>query len=209
MSDEARARVWAQVAAAAKRKALAKGPPPSWESLSVLLLLSTVGLGALIASGGLLFGAFSWAVVGARVVPLLALVAAGLFAGRLALRPGSTWAQRWLALASVVLATGVVLAFRGEGHASTSPQWVCSVSHLGAELLPGFIALQVLRAFWPGRLRALLAGATVGLTGVMLGELACERGATHVLLFHVPVLVGVSLAVAWWSSRGPRRSFAP
>jgi ABC-type dipeptide/oligopeptide/nickel transport system ATPase component len=52
-------------------------------------------------------------------------------------------------------------------------------------------------------------GVSAGTTGAMVGELACGRDATHVLLFHVTAWVAVVAAGALLSRVVRPRSYAP
>ncbi|MFZ5439514.1 MAG: NrsF family protein [Myxococcota bacterium] len=204
MSESAKARVRGQL-----QRALQERKGASWKRGLGLLLAVTLGLASLVALGGVAGGAFSPELLLTRVMSLVMLLGAGALAVVAAVRPGTSWTQRWASLGAVLAAVVSVLVLRADGHESSSPQWLCTVSHFGTELLPAAVAIFVMRSFDPGRLRATLAGAAVGLTGLFLGELACERGLVHVLLFHVPVLLVMVVLLPWLAERLGRRSFAP
>ncbi|HTA19103.1 MAG TPA: DUF1109 domain-containing protein [Polyangia bacterium] len=114
-----------------------------------------------------------------------------------------------VALVGAPIAMAAIAWARGAGLPSTSPAWVCSVSHVGLDLIPLGFALAALRQSawtWP---RALAAGLGAGTVGAFLGELACHQGARHVLVHHVGAWLFVALACVAISRALPSRTFAP
>jgi hypothetical protein len=114
----------------------------------------------------------------------------------------------------VVIATTPVfmaaLAFsRGAGLPSSTPAWVCSVSHVALGAIPLGFALAALRHCAWRWSRALTAGLGAGTAGALLGELACRQGARHVLVHHVGAWLVIALACIIISRRLRSRSFAP
>jgi len=98
---------------------------------------------------------------------------------------------------------------RGAGAPSSTPEWVCSASHLGIGLAPLAFALWGLRqSAWQWS-RSVAAGFGAGTAGALLGELACHRGAHHVLVHHVGAWIVVSTACVLLSRRARPRTFAP
>ena len=86
-----------------------------------------------------------------------------------------------------------MVATRGEGGPSSSPEWLCTVTHLAVGIVPVALAVRMLSGAAFGVGRAVAAGLGAGAIGALLGELACGRGSAHVLLFHLP---------AWWLVAG-------
>jgi hypothetical protein len=80
---------------------------------------------------------------------------------------------------------------------------------VGVAIVPGVLALIALRRSAFTLLRSVVAGLAVGAAGAFVGELVCEQGALHVLLFHLPAWAFSTAAVALVSSRLAPRSFAP
>jgi hypothetical protein len=98
---------------------------------------------------------------------------------------------------------------RGTGAASATSEWVCSLSHVGVGLLPLAVGLWSLRqSAWTWR-RAFGAGLGAGTAGAFLGELACHKGATHVLAHHVGAWLFVALACVVISRTLRPRTYAP
>jgi hypothetical protein len=98
---------------------------------------------------------------------------------------------------------------RGEGHPSTTPEWVCTVSHLGLGAGPLGLMLAMLRKSALSAARTALAGLAVGATGAMLGELACEQSWVHVATFHLSAWLGLAVVAMLVARRLAPRSFAP
>jgi hypothetical protein len=168
-----------------------------------------VGLGA--AALALAAGLARPADAAAHVVTLGALAFLAVRCGFLALAPGAARGREALGVAvGGGLAVMNALAFtRLAAGASATPEWVCSASHFALDLVPAWIALRALGGAawtWP---RALAAGVGAGTAGALLGELACRRGPTHVLVHHVGAwLAIVTLVVVVSRARRPR-AFAP
>ena len=122
-------------------------------------------------------------------------------------RVGASW--RLGALGAAAVAMVVLPLARGAGAPSDSPEWVCSVSHLGVGLVPLAFALMGLRQSAPSWGRALAAGLGAGTTGALLGELVCHRGMRHVLVYHLGAWLLLALACARISRWLRPRTFAP
>ncbi len=114
------------------------------------------------------------------------------------------------ALGGAGVAAVTLVLTRGPAHGVTTlPEWVCTVSHVGVGLVPGVVAVLLLRnaAFQPRR--ALLAGLSVGTAGAFLGELACSLGPGHVLGYHLSAWALAAVATLGMARLLPPRSFAP
>ncbi len=151
-----------------------------------------------------------WAVVSvtARTPTLVLLVAAQLFGAWAALAPAARRAQGLSILLSLAGAVAVV-GLRGQGVPSALPPWICTISHLGVDLVPVAVALLALRRAAITPWRAWATALAVGAPGALVGELGCGQGATHVALYHLPAW-GLALAVVVVGSRWLRPvSFAP
>ncbi|HEX4404492.1 MAG TPA: DUF1109 domain-containing protein [Polyangia bacterium] len=140
---------------------------------------------------------------------LAALLVVAVLGGVGAVAPRGRNLAVVVALAGAPIAMVMIAWARGAGVPSSTPAWVCSVSHVGLDLIPLAFALAALRQSawtWP---RALAAGLGAGAVGAFLGELACHQGARHVLVHHVGAWLFVALACVAISRALPSRSFAP
>lgn len=160
----------------------------SWRRQAAMLVATQVGVGLLGVGAALGAGLARPSDLLPHlltIAPLIAVAALGAIAA-LAPRPaGSLVTWQLAALAAAPAAMAAVVLARGAGAPSASPQWVCSASHLGIGIMPLAFALVGLRQSarsWTG---ALAAGLGAGTTGALLGELACHRGARHVLVYHL------------------------
>lgn len=184
----------------------------SWRRQALWLVEAQVGLAlagiAVALVGGLAQPSevFAHAVTVGPLLVVAVLGAIAALAPRVG-RAGSSW--RLGALGAAAVAMVVVTLARGAGMPSDSPEWVCSVSHLGVGLVPLGFALAGLRQSAPSWGRALAAGLGAGTTGALLGELVCHRGMRHVLVYHVGAWLLLALACAVISRGLRRRSFAP
>lgn len=169
---------------------------------SVFLLAAAIGA-ALLWSGNT-----SVAVIGARagVLAMCGLLCA--FAAALALVPGLRKAQLAALLAFVPAAAALVLV-RTQLGPSSAPEWVCTATHLSVALVPLLVGVFALRRTASRVLAGMALGVAAGATGAIVGELACGRDATHVLLFHVTAWGAVVAAGAALSVLIRPRSHAP
>jgi hypothetical protein len=111
----------------------------------------------------------------------------------------------------VVAGAGLIglVAMRGAGTPSSAAPWVCTLSHLSIGAAPLLLALALLRKSAIGPARAALAGLAVGTTGAMIGEIGCEQGWMHVLVWHLSAWVALAIVAGLVSRRLMPRSFAP
>jgi hypothetical protein len=143
-----------------------------------------------------------------RAPLLLGLCGVAALGGVGALAPrGRIWRAAAL-LGGSILIVALVLS-RGAGAPSSTPEWVCSASHVGIGLIPLGFALWGLRQCAWRWSRALAAGLGAGTAGALLGELACHRGAMHVLVHHVGAWIVVATACVLLSRAARPRTFAP
>lgn len=134
--------------------------------------------------------------------PALAMLAATLAISTIgAVRPKTTM------VLPVVVFGFLAMAFlrQNTNYQSASPEWLCTVSHLGADVLPFFFALKVLRDFAPNPKRTILMGLGAGVVGAMLGEMVCQRGPLHLAIYHLSawaiLTAAVTLAARWIKHR--------
>jgi len=169
----------------------------AWVAVSVAAGTATV-LAALAGASDLV----------ARGPLLVALLAVAVVGGIASLSPRARlWATA--AVGAALLTMAVLVVSRGAGAPSSTPEWVCSLSHVGIGLLPLAVALWSLRqSAWTWR-RALATGLGAGTAGAFLGELACHQGSRHVLVHHVGAWLLVTLACVAISRRLRPRTFAP
>jgi hypothetical protein len=193
----------AMLAEAAKPKAL------GWRARAGLVLALTVGAAAALAVAGMALGLVSPALLTSRWLTALPVTAAGILTVLAAWVPG----RRGLRIAAVFLAVGaaaaLVLGRAVPQVTGTTPEWVCTLSHLAAAIPAGVVGLLGLREMAPNRLRAVLAGLGVGTVGALLGELVCERGPLHVGLYHLSAWAVVAAAIVVVASRLAPKSYAP
>lgn len=144
-------------------------------------------------------------VCAVHIAALLLLQAAGAWA---ALAPGRALARGVTVLAAAAVMAELVIG-RGAGLPSQTPPWVCTVSHVGFDLIPLVLVLRALRWMSPQPVRALVAGLVAGTVGALSGEVVCGQSARHVALFHLPAWLLVVLAALLLSRWLKPRSFAP
>ncbi len=199
----------ARVLAAAQGELALKRPVRRWRTQAAWLVAASGGLGLLAAGVMFAVGAVSGPLLLARAPLLLLLVGTSAVCAWGALTPGGAWLRRLgvgLALAS---AAAVVLA-RGTPHtAPTLPGWVCTVSHLAIGAVPLVVALVALRSTFFQPLRAAAAGLSVGSTGALLGELACEQDGRHVVAHHLLAWAVITAVLVVISKSLKPRSYAP
>jgi hypothetical protein len=201
-------------ALAAARAAMlqeAKVPRRSWQQRAAMLVAATVGLGFVVGVIALGTGATETAALTARWFTLLLLALTGPLLAWSSARPGGAWLRRGAWGVAAVSAVLVVLTRPAEAlTTSTSPEWVCTLSHLAVAVPAGVVATQLLLKNMAFSLsRSVAAGLAVGTTGALLGELMCDRDAGHIALFHLSSWALAAMAVVAVSTRLTRRSFAP
>jgi hypothetical protein len=194
---------------AALRREAALAPPPGWRRSAVTLVGTGVGLLLALTGAGLLAGAVRPEVLAAHLAAIAPTLGVCLVAAVAAFMPGGQ-ALRRAALLLGLSAAALLVASRVEpAQASTSPGWVCTASHLATALLPALVALGALRRLGFDPWRSVAAGLSVGAVGALVGELVCEQGPAHVLLFHLPAWAAAALAITLLSTRLTRSSHAP
>ncbi len=197
---------------AARAAMLAEAARPrgqGWKASAGFVAGAALGSFVLIAIGGLISGAVTADLLVRHAVamaPVLAVCTAACVTAFVPRGRRSRLATLALGLSAAVL---LVLLREPNPLPSSSPGWVCTASHVGVAVLPGLIALVTLRRSAFNVLRAIIAGLAVGASGALVGELVCEQGPLHVLLFHLPAWLFSTAVVAFVSSRLTPRSFAP
>jgi hypothetical protein len=180
----------------------------SWRAQAWRVVAGFAGTGLLGAAAALIASLSGWPRVFERAPLLLCLLATAALAGFAALAPrGRLWRVAVIAAGPAVMAA-LVLS-RGTGAPSSTPEWVCSASHVGIGLIPLAFALWGLRQSAWRWSRAVAAGLGAGTAGALLGELACHRGAQHVLVHHVGTWIVVSAACVLLARRARPHTFAP
>lgn len=187
----------------------AKRPQTSWKTRALQLVGASLGLSAVIGIGAVLSGNAALATLTLRWVTLLGLGAVGPLLVWAAVVPGRA-SVRWFAMAaSVIVATVMVLTRPAAAlNASSSPEWLCTALHLIVAGPAIFTALMMLRSMAPSTPRAIAAGLAAGTTGALLGEMLCERDASHVATFHLAAWTIAAVVVVVLGSRIKRRSWA-
>jgi len=180
----------------------------SWRTQAWRVVAGFAGTGLLAAAAALAASLAGWHRVLERAPLLLCLLATGTVAGFAALAPrGRLWRAAVL-VAGPALMAALVLS-RGAGAPSSTPEWACSASHVGIGLIPLAFALWGLRQSAWRWSRAIAAGLGAGTAGALLGELACHRGALHVLVHHVGAWIVVAAVSVLLSRHARPRTFAP
>jgi hypothetical protein len=180
-----------------------------WKASAGFVAGAALGSFVLVAVGGVAAGAVSVELMLHHAAAMAPVLAACAVACVTAFVPRGRLAR--LSALALGLSAAVLLVLLREPNSlpSSSPAWACTLSHIGVAVLPGVIALATLRRSAFNVLRATVAGLAVGASGALVGELVCEQGPLHVLLFHLPAWVFSTLVVAFVSSRLTPRSFAP
>jgi hypothetical protein len=177
-----------------------------WRTQAARHAALTAGLTAAIAGAAALLGI--WRTPSPVRVAAMALLLVGQ-----ALSAWAAWAPprraRVVAPAVVLAAAAALLVLaRGAGEPSSLPEWVCSLTHLGIDVVPMALALRALRqGAWYGG-KSVMAVVGVGATGALLGELACPGDVGHLVLHHFGAWLVAGLA-AWALARRADRSPAP
>ena len=200
--------VLARSRAAALAELRSAPAPVPWRAQAWRVIAGFAGTGLLGAAAALAASLSGWPRVLERAPLLLCLLATAAVAGFAALAPDG---RRWRA-AALVAGPGLMAALvlsRGAGAPSSTPEWVCSASHVGIGLIPLAFALWGLRQSAWRWSRALAAGLGAGTAGALLGELACHRGALHILVHHVGAWIVVAAASVLLSRHARPRTFAP
>lgn len=204
ISAEARARVLAAV-----RPELSRAPGKNRWRFELAAVVTSVFLLTAVIAGALLWsGNTSLTAIDARAGAFVMCGVLCAFAAVLALAPGLRKAQVFTVLAFGAASMALVLMRSAQG-ASSSPEWVCTATHLGVGAVPLVIGLFALRRGGLRLLSGVALGVAAGTSGAMVGELACGRGPMHVLLFHVTAWAGVVVAGAACSGLIRPRSYAP
>lgn len=148
----------------------------------------------------------------ARLPAVALLLVAQAVALWSAIAPGRWWGRN-LAWAATALGAGLLLFGRASvstpSLAAATTGWICSASHLGVGLVPAVVMLGFLRGISWSLPRAITAGMAVGISGLIWGEIACERSLGHVLVHHVGAMALMTLACAALAHRLSRGAFAP
>lgn len=188
---------------------LAAHPAPRGHRFHLALcLLATTGLTlAAAAALGLSGGWASPSLTPHLPTLLLLLLVQGL--GLVAAVAPRT---RRLSVLAAGVALGAIALLVGGSHfvsPGIAPPWVCTVSHLGFDLVPLAALLFSLRFAAPSLPRALVGGLAVGSSGAFLGELACGRGMAHVAAYHLPAWLLAAGAAVLLSRVLRPHSYAP
>jgi len=179
-----------------------------WRRQATVVVAVWVGVCLAAAAAAVLASLAGAGDVRARAPELTALLAVAAAGAVASLAPV---ARRWtpFATGAALLTMAALVISRGSGGPSSTPEWVCSVSHVAVGMLPLAVGLWSLRqSAWSWR-RALATGLGAGTAGAFLGELACHQGARHVLVHHVGAWLVVALACVAISRRVRPRTFAP
>jgi len=188
MSTDAQARLLA-----ALRPELPKAPSKNrWRFEVAGVVVSSLLVTAAIAAALLATGNTTLQIIAARGVALVMGSVICAYAAAVAIAPRLKRGQVF-ALAAFAIGSAVLVAVRSEIGSASTPEWVCTATHVGVGAIPLVIGVFALRRSGSKVLAGLALGVSAGTTGAMVGELGCGRDALHVLLFHVSawlVMVG-------------------
>jgi hypothetical protein len=176
--------------------------------MAVRVAATLLAVLALITGAGWFSDAVTTTVLELHAAAMVPLVFTLVLACSAAFMPGGR-RLRFATVALMASSAVLLVGARVESHASTSPGWICTASHVGVAVIPAIVVLLGLRRCAHTLLRALTAGLAVGATGAFVGELVCEQGPLHVALFHLPAWAITTALVAFVSSRLKPVSFAP
>lgn len=194
---------------AARAELALRRPVRRWRTQALGLFAVSAFLTSAVAGVMFGLGRTSGALLLGRL-PLLALLWACCAVGAWgALAPRTRWLP--LGAAGLALGTGAALVLsRGSALAPSSlPDWFCTLSHVGVDLVPLAVGVMLLRGAAFRASRALVAGLSAGAVGAFVGELACLQDARHVLVYHLPAWALVALVSFGVSRFLSPRSFAP
>ena len=202
LSEQERARLSAVSSAELTR------PQRAWRRDAFGLALAAFGMSAGVTTVLLGIGNTSPALVLSRLATVVPLMVLGVAAAWLAVAPGLN-SGRWAAVIAAGFAMAAIVFARGAGHPGSLPQWVCTVSHLSLGLGPLVWATMMLRRMAANMVRSLVAGLAVGTVGAVTGEVGCDQGWQHVLLFHLTPWLVLTATAVLMSRRAGRWSYAP
>ena len=193
----------------ALRKELPAAPRAhQWRVEIVRVVMAVLVVTAGLAAALVVSGNASLAVLGDRAAVFVGCSALCAFAAYSAIAPRKRRSQLVSSLAFLVAAAALVLV-RRQTTVGSSPEWLCTATHVAASAVPLTFGLLALRRGGARAFAGLALGVAAGTTGAMVGEVACGRDATHVLLFHVSAWAAVVLGGAVLSRLVPVRSHAP
>ncbi|MBK7860929.1 MAG: DUF1109 domain-containing protein [Archangiaceae bacterium] len=194
-----------RVRAAARAELRAAPPIAPWPTQLARLSGVTLGLALLTGAVLLAVGSASVQQVLSHAATVALLATVSVVTALAAVKPS---APRSWALVCAAGAAAMLVALRPAG-VGYSPEWVCTVSHLGIGLVPLVFAVVQLRSSAFDTRRALLGGLSAGCIGAMLGEIACGRGPWHVAEYHLSAWALLGVVAVLVLRRLKPKSFAP
>lgn len=200
----------ARARAALQTELAQKRPVLPWRTHAALLFAVITFVMSACALGLWITGQLSHQHLGPRAPGILLLVVTSALAVASAVKPRANLGLRVAMIGSATLAAIALVWARLEVAAvSALPEWVCTVSHLGAAIAPFAAAILFLRSAAPNPWRSVSGGLAVGTTGALLGELGCGQGAAHVLMFHFTAWAAVIICAVVLGRWMTPRTFAP
>jgi hypothetical protein len=184
-------------------------PMRVWRRDARNLVLAAWGLAAALTTVLMVTGNSSASLVLGRLATVIPLMGLAALAAWWAVAPGGRKARAVVVAASVVTMVALVVT-RGAGHPGSQPEWFCTVSHLTLGFGPLVLAMVTLRRTAPNVVRSLVAGLAMGTVGAISGEVGCDQGWQHVLVFHLAPWLMLTATSVFVMSRMKRRwSYAP
>jgi hypothetical protein len=184
----------------------------SWKRQAATMTVLGLTVTALAALMTARLGGTAAGLLGARLPAVALLLVAQGFALWSAIAPGRWWGRK-VAWGTAAIGAALLLYGRASAGAATPTSeatgWICSTSHLGVALFPAVMMLGLLRGISWSVPRALTAGLAIGISGLIWGEIACERSLGHVLLHHVGAMALIAIACAAVAKRLARGAHVP
>jgi len=192
----------------ARVKAELAQPRHSWRRDALRLVVAWWAMACGLTTVLLLTGNTSPDLVLSRLASVAPLMVLGGLGGYFAIAPGG---QRWRGALVVAFALAMlaIVVTRGAGHPSAQPEWVCTLSHLSLGAGPLGVAMLGLRRTAPNVMRSMVAGLAIGTVGAIAGEVGCDQGWQHVMVFHLVPWAALTAVAVLVSRRMKRWSYAP
>ncbi len=190
---------------------LPRSPVRPWHREAWLLAaVNAAVVAALVIQRGPVGWQVSTTPVVFRVVVAAVLAAFCTLGAWLALAPGGRWPRQLLGLSWLIPIGVLVAGDRVPRLSDVGASLPCTLTVLGASVLPMCVALLAMRHSAPDVGRSLAVGSVAGLAGVAALDVTCPDGSwRHILGFHLLPWAVLVLAAVAIRRRLPTWSWAP